>query len=223
MGHVPHVFVPAPWEADALVVPEPERHHLERVLRRAAGSAVTYTDGAGRTGAGTLEAGRIGRGEEHRTAQPPDVTIVVGLLNGADRMRLIVEKLGELGVRRLVWLRSEYGRGRSPAPAKVRAWAIGALQQSRGSYLLDVAGPVDWAELPHGLVLADKGGADPDDALGRPDGCTIVIGPEGGFSDREVPAGTVRIDFGPRILRTETAAIVAASAALRAQRRSAKA
>jgi len=44
---------------------------------------------------------------------------------------------------------------------------------------------------------------------------TVVVGPEGGFDEAEVPLDAVRIRLANRVLRTETAAIVGASAVLK--------
>jgi 16S rRNA (uracil1498-N3)-methyltransferase len=44
----------------------------------------------------------------------------------------------------------------------------------------------------------------------------MCIGPEGGFREDDLPSGAVEVGLGPRILRTETAAMVAATLILQA-------
>lgn len=218
MRHVPHVYVRRPWAGDVLEVPDAEVHHLNRVLRRTAGSAVTYTDGSGTVGSGFLVGGAITRGEERTAETPPQIAIVASPPRTNDRVRFLVEKLGELGVSRLVWLASARNEGRPPKRSKLEAWTVSALQQSRGAYLLEVDGPVGWQDLgdPAGFLVADPGGVALGAALVSATSATVVIGPEGGFDEGEVPAACSRVDLGRTVLRTETAAIVAAALAIEA-------
>jgi 16S rRNA (uracil1498-N3)-methyltransferase len=55
-----------------------------------------------------------------------------------------------------------------------------------------------------GVAVADPGGGAPS-AANR----LLVVGPEGGFEDGEIPASLVRVNIGPAVLRAETAALVA--------------
>ena len=67
------------------------------------------------------------------------------------------------------------------------------------------------------LYFADEGGGDPAASTFKPGAATILVGPEGGFTDEEraairaVPTA-VPISLGPRILRAETAALAALTA-----------
>lgn len=63
-----------------------------------------------------------------------------------------------------------------------------------------------WSDLEEPIVVCHPGGRQE-----IPQAHTVVIGPEGGFADDEIPEGTTRWDLGPTILRLETAAVVAAS------------
>lgn len=216
VAHVPHVFVPAPWDTPRFLLTEDTQHHLKDVLRLPPGAPVTYTDGRGTAGTGIYEGAWLVRGEEVVIPAPaPAVTIAVAPPHRPKRARLIVEKLGELGVDRLVWLEARHGGGRLPPTAKSAAWAVAALQQSRGDRLLEIDGPVpvsgpwDQQDL---LYVADPSGTKGFPAgLPSQPGAVVLIGPEGGFASDEVPTSAVPISLGPRILRTETAAIVAAA------------
>jgi 16S rRNA (uracil1498-N3)-methyltransferase len=214
MGHTPHLYVPAPWGASELALGEQPRHHVEKVLRRVGGD-ISYTDGAGRIGAGTYVEGRIIRGEESEVARPmPWLTFAVAAPTSANRARMVVEKLAEVGVDRLAWLETQWSQGRPPRPSRAASWAIAALEQSRGAWLLDVAGVVTLPEVAGagtGVVVAEPDGESFDDALrfSSSGQLTVVVGPEGGFAPAEVPEGTPRLSLGGRVLRIETAAIVA--------------
>lgn len=214
MGHTPHVFVSAPWDDAEISVGEASRHHLEKVLRRNDGD-ISYTDGAGRVGSGAYRAGRIARGEESEVARPtPWLTFAVAAPTSTNRARMVVEKLAEVGVDRLLWLQSAWSQGRPPRPSRTTSWAVAALEQSRGAWLLEVAGAIalrDVAATAAGVIVADANGDPFDGALSFSSGgqLTVVVGPEGGFAPDEVPAGLPRLSLGGQILRIETAAIVA--------------
>ena len=211
MRHVPHCFLRPPWNGDRLDPPAETTRHLNRVLRLTPGDAVTYTDGEGVLGEGVWDGSAVQRGDEVETPAPVrEITIAVAPPKGTDRQRFVVEKLGEIGVTRLVWLETRFGDALPPRPAKADAWAIGALEQSRGSRLLRVDGPVSPGDLSGHVVVAHPGGKSLS-RIGRPS--TIAIGPAGGWHPAELDARFERVSLGNRILRTETAAIVAATIA----------
>lgn len=164
-------------------------------------------------GEGTLMEGVITRGQERTEAAPrPAVTVAVAPPRRVERARWLVEKLGELGVARLAWLRTAHTEGRPPRREKVSAWAIAALQQSRGGRLLSVDGPLSLGDLdPVATILAERSGGDLPPALLELPSLTLVVGPEGGFASQEPDRFTHRLGLGPRTLRTETAAIVGAA------------
>lgn len=211
MGHTPHLFLQQPWAPTAVPIPATAAHHLTRVLRLDPGAAVTYTDGAGHLGHGRLRDGTVIRGDEQSVPPPPvAITIAVAPPHDKDRLRFMIEKLAELEVRRLVFLKTRFGAGRLPDLFKSTAWVVGALEQSRGTWLMDVApGWTDVEDLAGpDLFFADQGGLEyPGPA---PTTVTVAIGPEGGWSPGEIPPGATRLGLGRTVLRVETAAIVAA-------------
>lgn len=207
MRHVPHLYLPEPWEDGVIVAPQPTITHLATVLRIGSDAPITYTDGAGTVGEGRWTGTGVIRGPE-RWEPPPDPSghLAVAPPRSRDRQRFIVEKLQELGVGRLTWIRTERGQARQPRGDRATAWAVGALEQSRGAWLLEVdEGDLDTLSSP---VLLDAGASHHVgdlELLGR----TVAVGPEGGFTDAEMGThDTARLV--PTILRTETAAIAAA-------------
>ncbi len=215
MGHVPHVYLPLPWPAGLIALPDRTRHRLDTVLRVAPGDEVSYTDGAGTVGRGSIEPPGVERGVEQTVPRPaPRLVVAVAPPQRQERARTVVEKLAELGVDRLVWLEAEHGRRRPPRADRAEAWAISALEQSRGAYRLDIAGematpaglraaggrPLWVAEVGHSLLPSVVEGGE----------TTVAIGPEAGFGRQEVPSDSLRFGLGSRVLRVETAAIAAA-------------
>lgn len=212
VGHIPHCYLPAPWNGDHLATGDATSRHLERVLRLDEGDPVTYTDGFGTFGTGTWRRSFVERGNETRVeAEPGALNLAVAPPKGSDRQRFVVEKLAELGVRRLVWLKTRYGEAKPPKTTKAAAWAIGALEQSKGAWLLEIDGPVGLDKLPGKVALAHPGGV-PLGSDGTPD--TIAIGPAGGWHADEIASIDQLVTLGSRILRTETAAVVAAALAV---------
>ena len=131
MRHVPHLCVPGPWEASAIELDPGHARHLTRVLRLRDGDRVSYTDGRGNIGEGSLEGATILRGPEQVVDRPaPEVSVAVAAPRALARQRFIVEKLAELGVDRLYWLVTRLGEGRPPKRKKAAAWARAALEQS---------------------------------------------------------------------------------------------
>lgn len=210
MGHIPHLLISDPWDGPLLALSAGQVHHLEKVLRRQAGDAVSYTDGAGVIGTGRLAAGRIERGDEALVESWPEVEVAVAPPDSRSRARFIVEKLAELGVRRLIWVRTRHSEGRPPPETKARAWATAALEQSRGAWGMDLAelrlDELDEERLvvTHPAPAAEK---TPDAPPAGPP--IILIGPEGGLDDAEMPDRAARMWLGPSILRVETAAVAA--------------
>lgn len=210
MGHVPHLFVAGPWTAPTIPLDDAAHHHMRKALRRSDGDPVTYTDGLGRWGEGTLADGTVRRGEETGVARPMRPVIAVAPPADKDRARFMVEKLAELGTLEMWWLQTRYGEGRVPAASKVEAWCRAALEQSRAVWLMTVRSDLVAVEaLPEGTVFADQSGGATD--LHRVP--CIAVGPEGGWSAEELPENAHTVSLGTTVLRVETAAIAAAAIA----------
>ncbi len=140
-------------------------------------------------------------------ARPSEMTVAAAPPSTKERQRFLVEKLAELGARELVWLKTRNGSQRVARQARLTSWARSGLEQSRGAWEMSVAEELrDWSDLVVPLVVCHPGGGNTV-ALPR----TVAIGPEGGFEEDEIPAGSATWDLGPTILRVETAAIVAFS------------
>lgn len=208
MGHVPHLHLPPPWGGQVLALSSSQRHHLERVLRLREDDPISYTDGSGTIGAGRLADGSVLRGEETDRQPPSSLTVAVAPPRSRDRARFLVEKLAELAVTRLVWVETRRGEGRPPPADKAGTWVTSALEQSRGAWAMGIeeaAGP-DSLD-PSDLVVAVREG-EPVVPTGRR---TLLIGPEGGLEQGEIPAGVPHVSLASTVLRVETAAIVGAA------------
>ena len=162
------------------------------------------------------------------------VTVYQGLPK-ADKLELVVQKLTELGAARLVPVKMERcvvklnDKDGQKKQERLQKIAREASKQCKRGGCLEVAAPQSWKQLrdqmaAHDLVLVPWedargfGMKAAHDAFPEAKNIGIVIGPEGGMSESEVRAleklGAKQITLGPRILRTETAAIAAATMAM---------
>ncbi len=229
-------FARTPIRGNRAVLDGPEAHHLIRVMRARAGSQVLVFDGSGveytaqveRLSRNEAELAILSRREVDREL-PFDLVLGVAPPKG-DRRRWLIEKAVELGVTRLVPLRTGRSVAR-PGGNTLARWertVIEASKQCGRNRLMEIAQPHDWARFVAAAagvpcrLLAHPGGqtAQPERPTGgsprTPSGTSkaavLAVGPEGGFTAEEVAlatsAGWQLVDLGPRILRIETAAIL---------------
>ena len=209
--HVPHLYLPGPYDGPRIGVLEATRTHLEKVLRNQGPVAISYTNGSGLLGSGVYSGGWVERQKEKRIEREHPVTLAVAPPKNKNRARFVVEKLAEIGVARLLWLTTLHTEGRMPRVEKSSSWAQAALEQSRGAWLMEVAGPVALSEIGRfgSVFITDREGTDIRDvAIG--DDAVFCIGPEGGFTPDEIAAGVTKVRLADNVLRVETAALAAA-------------
>ncbi|MBQ8507527.1 MAG: 16S rRNA (uracil(1498)-N(3))-methyltransferase [Clostridia bacterium] len=225
--------------AAASLLPE-EAKHAAQVMRMQPGEEIYAVDASGRRFLAVLESVSKQGCTAMLTEELPDneapvhITVYQGLPK-AEKMELVTQKLTELGASCLVPVKMERcvvkldekdGKKRQERLQKI---AREAAKQCKRGGCLEVAAPQTWKQLAsclqrHDLVLVPW-----EDAAGygmkaahadfpEAGNIAIVIGPEGGMSENEVraleEAGAKQVTLGPRILRTETAAIAACAMAM---------
>jgi 16S rRNA (uracil1498-N3)-methyltransferase len=218
------------------VLPEDAAHHAVHVLRLRAGEEVTLFNGRGGE-----YAGRIAAIERLRVSvdvlahhaiereSPLAVTLVQGV-SSSEKMDFTVQKAVELGVAALqpVVAARSVGRIAGDRAAQKRVhWqrvAVAACEQCGRNRVPQVLPPLPLAE--YCRTAADAGDRlllSPEARLGLREAAarlkgtaTLAAGPEAGFSAAEeamlAEAGFVPVRLGPRVLRTETAALAALAA-----------
>ena len=206
--------------------------HITRVLRLRVGAALTVFDGAGGEHEASIDKAHggevivaVGERAAIERESPLHLTLAQGVSRG-ERMDLVVQKATELGVTELVPVLTERSVVKLTAQQsdrKVNHWraiAIAACEQCGRNRLPSVAAPVALRDFLRGdaasgaRLLLSPGGTTSLGDLPRPAaGITVLIGPEGGLTDEEeqsaLAAGFTSVRLGPRVLRTETAAIAA--------------
>ncbi|HKZ73402.1 MAG TPA: 16S rRNA (uracil(1498)-N(3))-methyltransferase [Steroidobacteraceae bacterium] len=208
-------------------------NHVLRVLRLRAGDALTLFDGRGGEYAariaGMRRAGVTVEVGEHAALEresPLDLTLVQGMARG-ERTDFIIQKATELGVTRIVPVASERSVVRLEAEqarrklAHWRAVAVAACEQCGRNRLPAIEEPRKFAdalaqEADVRLLLDPQAGTPLAARVRGARRIALLVGPEGGFTDLEtglaLRAGFQPSRTGPRVLRTETAAVAAIAA-----------
>jgi 16S rRNA (uracil1498-N3)-methyltransferase len=236
---LPHFFEGAPEPGEVLVLSGDEARHAGGSLRLRPGDGLTSGDGEGAIATCVVE--RIARNEvvarvEDRrfvSRLTPHIAVQLSAPKG-ERLTWAVQKLTEIGVDSIIlveasrsvrrWWSEEQGRRAAERLQKV---AREAAKQSGRAYLPGLGGPVPWESAveistTQGVLVilwerAETGlrAVLPPEAAGP---LGLLVGPEGGIPEEDARAaekqGALLASLGPTILRTETAAVVAATLAL---------
>ncbi|MEO5349637.1 MAG: 16S rRNA (uracil(1498)-N(3))-methyltransferase [Magnetococcus sp. YQC-3] len=215
---------------------ETEHRYLLRTLRLQVGAPVTLftglDEGEWQTALSTLAPAQLEvlAFSVTRPESPLSITLVQGVAK-ADAMELAVQKAVELGVARIIPLlcqRSASNAGGALTDnrqRRLRRIAVEAAEQSGRIRVPEVTDPLSWKQLathlPPGprLLFWEQAGQQPRlPSLAEPGSTlTLLVGPEGGLEPHEESfardgLGFVTLGMGPRILRTETAALAAVAA-----------
>ena len=232
---------PAQMKGDLLYVTGKDVNHIKNVMRLKQGDEISVRTGQDdreyRYGIEKFTDSevvcRLRFVKEADVELPVKVYIFQGLPK-ADKMELIIQKAVELGAAEIIPVQMRRcvvkldGAKKGKKTQRWQAIAESAAKQSRRAVVPLVREPMTMEEavrfaeqntdvrlLPYELQEADGSTRDVMDKIREGSAVSIFIGPEGGFDPAEVElareAGVVPISLGKRILRTETAALVALS------------
>lgn len=236
---------PGALGGEQITLGPPLAHRLAKVLRLRAGSEIVLFDGSGEDTRVTIDAISDRAVEAHVTGrdpgidEPPTHIHLYQSVTKGDRFEWLLEKATEIGVSRIVPLVTARAVVKTPAEGnradRWRRIVLEAAEQCGRSIVPVVGAPQGLyeaiASAPGVLLLpyeeagesertirqALAGEVDAVFALGA---VSIFIGPEGGFEPAEVQraiaAGAAVVTIGPRVLRSESAGLVAATLALEA-------
>lgn len=213
LRHRPLVFVE---DLEAPRIDSADLHHFQRVLRVSPGQPITLGDGAGAWREAEFAEIPTVLGPVRRVVETvAPITIGFVPVKGT-RPEWVVQKLTELGIDRMVPLFSERSVVRwDEAKAarhhvRLHTAAREAAMQSRRLTLPRIEPSVSL----EGFLLSNEGVAiaDPEGVPMEATNRTLVIGPEGGFSEAELADQTL-VALPGGILRAETAAVVAGAVA----------
>jgi len=229
-------YIDAPLAVGTRVVlPESAVAHLVRVLRLGIGDRFSLFNGDGcdyqaqlvSLGKKSAEA-ELSERLEIATESPLRITLAQGIARG-EKMDLILQKATELGVSCIapvVTERTEVKLDGERVEKKMQHWRgvlASACEQCGRARLPQILEPQSLAHFAAGDGSRRRFVLDPDAgqtlaavAIAMEDSVSLLVGPEGGLSERDLAAVRAAryegLKLGPRILRTETAGLAAIAA-----------
>lgn len=233
---IPRIYTAQPLaEGRSVELEPPASRHLLTVLRLGRGAALMLFDGSGREFEARLETAEahrlrvhVGAARAGHSESPLQITLAQGISRGV-RMDFTLQKAVELGVTEIVPVLTERSVVRLDAHLAARKqqhWqqlVIGACEQSGRVRVPEVRAPLPLGEFFSGPprpglnLLLDSTANTVLNGLRAPQvhQILLLVGPEGGLNAAETSAaqraGFTAVRLGPRVLRTETAALVALS------------
>lgn len=218
--------------SELLTLPTQVHRHAIQVLRLKLGEDLCLFDGKGFEYTARLEhvskresAVRIFDRRQTDRESPLKTTLIQGVSRG-ERMDYTIQKAVELGVTQIIPViteRCNVSLSGERAEKKRAHWQgiiVSACEQSGRSVLPTLQPVLSFdalleASLPGMTVILDPQSESKIDSLANSDLINLLIGPEGGLTEKEIEdakdSGYQSVQFGPRILRTETAAVAALS------------
>ena len=204
-------------------------HQWRTVFRYNVGSQVILFDGTGvdylvmitslRNLGATIE---VVQKKNNKRKPKIELTICVGLIK-KDNFELVVQKVTELGVSRIIPVLCERSEKKNINIERLQKIVIESSEQSGRCDLaviheiIELSDLLQRGTLPENKIVLHPDGQYIGDMLQAktPTDLAVFIGPEGGFSDRELKEfaehNIPSISLGPQILRAETASIAVAS------------
>lgn len=233
----PRFYCAPPLSSGATFELPPEAaHHASKVLRLRAGDAVQLFDGQGRALDATIYSIKGKHVVLHElqtcmeSSESPLRIVLAQAMSSSEKMDWVIQKATELGVTEIQPVQTQRSVAKlteARAAKRLAHWhgiAIAASEQCGRNVLPQIHGPIDvasWLEQARTLagskfVLQPEGSTALHKQPAPQGSVTLLIGPEGGFSEDEAKmahiAGFVPIRLGKRVLRTETAAMAGIAA-----------
>jgi 16S rRNA (uracil1498-N3)-methyltransferase len=223
-----------PAEGQPLVLDESESGHAVRVMRLREGDGLELVDGRGWVVEAVVAEAHPKRMRCSETSRrfiqagpEAGVTLAVGLIKNADRLAFLLEKATEIGVGRILLFDADRSERSTLREDRCRAHLLAAMKQSKRAWLPefglcrsteDAILATDGSKRVVAHELSDRRVV----SVATHHPLSLFIGPEGGFSDREIDlfkmCGSGLVGLGEVRLRTETAALVMLTHAIHLRR-----
>lgn len=205
-----------------------ESQHVTKVLRNKIGDRIHVTDGVGNLFVGEIRSvsktGVSITADNIQTYQKPErrVTLALGMIKKRDRLEFAVEKAVELGITSILLFRGDYSESFKIRTDRIETTTQSAMKQSLRVFMPafhcteSLKEGVDMLPADAKYIVADQDSNQfiSDSEKNRRD-IVLVVGPEGGLSDREKNIlkglNSQAIRLGDYRLRAETAATVMAA------------
>ncbi|MBI1306199.1 MAG: RsmE family RNA methyltransferase [Bacteroidetes bacterium] len=223
-----HQFFFEHISSDVIAFSEEEAAHAIKVLRLKPGDVCEATDGKGTLARIQIE--HVSKRDVsakvlERNFVPQSgnslFTLIIAPTKRTERMEWMIEKLVEVGLMRLVLIESSNSERHHLKTDRLFKKAISAMKQSGRVWLPEMISESDFSSAIKNFKSENNGigycgtfnKVLPDLSFYKGNSTTIVIGPEGDFTPKEIElsadAGYSVLDLGKARYRTETAALVA--------------
>ena len=230
---VSRIYQATPLALGMQQLDEKASHHLARVLRASVNDDLVIFNGEGGEYHAVINqinkknvTVEIKKFIERQSESPVSISLAQGVARG-EKMDFVIQKAVELGVSEIfpvITERCNVRLDQERSQKRLQHWqavVISACEQSGRNRLPTIHAPQSlqsWlgsVAAEKKFVLSPHVNSKLEDADKKPATIAILIGPEGGLSEQEVQAavsdGFAALNLGPRILRTETAAVTALS------------
>ena len=222
--NLPHFYAPE-IETHPFLEGE-EFKHCIKVLRKKPGDQIAVMNGCGTIFESEIINVQKDKSELKilkKTTIPKKafkVHLVIAPTKNADRIEWMVEKACELGLDEITFIQTQNSERAKLKTERLEKKAISALKQSKTGYKLQINSLIRFSDFIQNNTADHKFIAIVEDGLPyfmellqRDKDCTVLIGPEGDFSEEEVKRATdkgfKKISLGNATLRTETAGLIA--------------
>ena len=222
------LFVNQPLvEGQSVSLGEKQAHYLYKVMRKEVGSNILLFNG--KSGEWVSRISDLGKNygclncieKTNEQSNPPNLWLLFSPLKKT-RTDFVVEKATEMGVAKIVPISTDFTSASRIKKERLQSHAIEAAEQCGATYVPTVT-PLEnldhklsnWPADRYLLFCDEKKIGHPVDTQNLPFGkWAVLIGPEGGFSDRErllikTQPNAIPFSLGPRILRADTAVVAA--------------
>lgn len=205
----PTIYIPnCDLDSDYITLDDSKLHHLKNVLRMKNEDNVNISNGNGKLLIGKLSKNDVKVSSKKDYVRNHETKIFVPALREKNRFRFMIEKLVELNVSKLVIGKTENSQNTRIEADRISNWAISAVEQSGSPFFpdIEVTEEIDFSIF---RTCFDISGEPINKDTDKVD--TFAIGPEGGWSPKELANFEIKYKITDFNLRSETAAVSAVS------------
>lgn len=205
----PTIYIPnCDLDSDYITLDDSKLHHLKNVLRMKNEDNVNISNGNGKLLIGKLSKNDVKVSSKKDYVRNHETKIFVPALREKNRFRFMIEKLVELNVSKLVIGKTENSQNTRIEADRISNWAISAVEQSGSPFFpdIEVTEEIDFSIFK---TCFDISGEPINKDTDKVD--TFAIGPEGGWSPKELTNFEIKYKITDFNLRSETAAVSAVS------------
>ena len=205
----PTIYIPnCDLDSDYITLDDSKLHHLKNVLRMKNEDNVNISNGNGKLLIGKLSKNDVKVSSKKDYVRNHETKIFVPALREKNRFRFMIEKLVELNVSKLVIGKTENSQNTRLEADRISNWAISAVEQSGSPFFPDIE-VTDEIDFSIFRICFDISGEPINKDTDKVD--TFAIGPEGGWSPKELANFEIKYKITDFNLRSETAAVSAVS------------